>query len=130
MPSSAFGAFWRFWCFLVRAKSFCKRNKEFKTALITSFILLLNFGLSHSFSIITTLFNHYNPYQLSQSFLFIITFFNYYDLRSYNLFYHNLFSSLYNLWHYLYENKPRYKFHHLKRIFYRQNITKIFYQFQ
>ena len=39
----AFGAFCTFWCFLVCAKSFCKKNiyKEFKTALITSFILLL-----------------------------------------------------------------------------------------
>ena len=50
---SAFGAFrcfWNFWCFLVRAKSFRKKTKEFKTALITfvllitiiSFILLLS----------------------------------------------------------------------------------------
>ena len=35
-----FGSFGAFWCFLVRAKSLCKK-KEFKTALITSFILLL-----------------------------------------------------------------------------------------
>ena len=56
-----FGAFCAFWCFLVRAKSFCKIiiiiliitimiiiiiiiiiiNKEFKTVLMISFILLL-----------------------------------------------------------------------------------------
>ena len=75
-----------------RAKSFRKKqNKEFITALITSFILLLNlsyykheffdhdnlfqslqfFSLFQSFSIITIcfnhytiFFNHYNPFQL------------------------------------------------------------------
>ena len=45
MPLSAFSAFNAFYCFLalfVRTKSFRKKNKEFKTALITSFILLLS----------------------------------------------------------------------------------------
>ena len=36
-----FGAFWCFLCFFVSAKFFCKK-KELKTALITSFILLLS----------------------------------------------------------------------------------------
>ena len=68
---------------LVRAKSFCKKNKEFKTTLITSFTLLLklqacntsmNFfnqnlvQLSQPFSIITIVFNHHDLFQLSQSF--------------------------------------------------------------
>ena len=30
-----------FWCFFVRAKTFRKKKKTFKTALMTSFILLL-----------------------------------------------------------------------------------------
>ena len=37
-----FGAFWCFWCFLCVQNLFVKKNKEFKTDLITSFILLLN----------------------------------------------------------------------------------------
>ena len=41
VPFSAFYAFCAFWCFLVRTKPFRKKNKEFKTALMTSFILLL-----------------------------------------------------------------------------------------
>ena len=36
-----FVLFCAFLCFLVRVKSFCKKKKEFKSALITSFILLL-----------------------------------------------------------------------------------------
>ena len=77
----------------VRAKSFRKKKiKKFKTALITSFILLLNFQLSQSFSIIKIFFNYYNLFQLSQSFSIIMIFFNYH-----NLFYYNLFQSLYNL---------------------------------
>ena len=77
----------------VRAKCFRKKKiKKFKTALITSFILLLNFQLSQSFSIIKIFFNYYNLFQLSQSFSIIMIFFNYH-----NLFYYNLFQSLYNL---------------------------------
>ena len=64
---------------LVRGKSFCKKkknnNKEFKTALITSFTLLLKLSYyKYKF------FNH-NPFQLSQS-VSIITIF----LSSHNLF--------------------------------------------
>ena len=77
------------------------------------------FQLSHSFSFITILFNYNNLFQLSQSFSIIMTFFNHY----------NLFQSLYNLWHYFYENKPPHKFHHLTHIVYRQNMTEIFFQF-
>ena len=93
----------------VLAKSFCK--KEFKTASITSFILLLNlsyykheffnhynlFQSLQSFSIITIFFNYHNLFQSLQSFLIIaivliITiFFNYHNLLYQNLFYHNLF---------------------------------------
>ena len=110
-----------FLCFLVllvQVKSFCKKSKEFKTALMTSFTLLLNlsyykheflnhnpFQLSQSFSIITIFFNHHNLFQLSQSFSIITIFFNHYNLfqslqsfsiitiffNHYNLFYHNLF---------------------------------------
>ena len=41
VPFSAFCAFNAFQCFLVRVKSFRKKNKDFKIAVITSFILLL-----------------------------------------------------------------------------------------
>ena len=74
---------------LVCVKSFRKKNKEFKTALITSFILLLNF-------------NYHNPFQSLKSFSIITIFFNYHGRFYHNLFYyclfhHNLFQSLYNL---------------------------------
>ena len=92
----------------VRVKSFCKKNKKFKTALITSFTLLLNssYYKHEYFSIITIFFSYHNLFQLSQSFsvitiffitiflikvFFITIFFNYHYL-----FYHNLFESLYN----------------------------------
>ena len=79
---------------LVRAKSFCKKKKGFKTALITSFILLLNlsyykheffnhynlFQSLHSFWITTIFFNYHNPFQLWQTFSIITIFFNYHDL--------------------------------------------------
>ena len=63
---------------LVRSKSFCKKikNKKFKTALITSFILLLNFQSSQSFLIITILFNHHSLFQSLQFFSIITIFFN------------------------------------------------------
>ena len=102
---AAFSAFWCLLVLFVRVKSFRKKNKiiknkKFKTALITSFILLLNlsyykheffnhynlFQLSQSFSIITILFNYYDLFQLSQSFSIvtifsiIIIFFNYHNL--------------------------------------------------
>ena len=100
-------AFWCFWCFWCVRNLFVKK-KEFKTALIPSFILLLKFILlqarifkSQPFSIITIFFNHYNLFQLSQTFfnyhnLFqlsrpfsvITIFFNYHELLYYNLFYH------------------------------------------
>ena len=110
-------AFWDFWCFWCVLNLFVK--KGFKTALITSFILLLKFillqaffnhnpfQLSQSFSIITVLFNYHNLFQLSQSFSIITFFFNYHDFFSiiatlfnyhdlfyYNLFYQSLFESL------------------------------------
>ena len=88
-----FGAFWCFlcfWCLFVFFVAFfvlfcaCKifsekNNKKLKTALMTSFILLLNFQLSQSFSIVTILFNYYNPFQLSQFFSIIPIFFNYHN---------------------------------------------------
>ena len=40
-----------FFVLFVRAKSFCKKIKEFKTALITSFILLLPTSLNFAWSI-------------------------------------------------------------------------------
>ena len=74
-------AFWCFWCFWCVRNLFVKK-KEFKTALIPSFILLLKFILlqarifkSQSFSIITIFFNHYNLFQSLQSFSIITTFF-------------------------------------------------------
>ena len=78
-----------------RAKSFRKKqNKEFITALITSFILLLNlsyykheffnhynlFQSLQSFSINAVFFNYHNLFQLSQSFSIITIFFNNHDL--------------------------------------------------
>ena len=72
VPFSAFSAFCAF-CVCEIFSS--KKNKKFTTALITSFILLLNFQLSQSFSMITICFNH-NPFQLSQSFSIITIFFN------------------------------------------------------
>ena len=87
----AFVAFCAFWC--VRNLFVKKKIKEFKTALITSFILLLKFILLQAWiflitiffqlsqfcfqlseSIITIFFNYNNFFQLSQSFLSI--FFN------------------------------------------------------
>ena len=65
---------------LVRANFFLKK-KRFKTALITSFTLLLNLSYYKD-----EFFNHYNlfqlsrPFQLSQSFSIITTFFNYHNL--------------------------------------------------
>ena len=83
-----FGAFCAFWCFLVllvRAKSFCKKKKRFKTSLITSFILLLNLSYcKYEFSIITI-------------FSIITMFFYYHNLFYQNFFYHNLFQSLFDL---------------------------------
>ena len=98
-------------CFLCMLNLFVKKIKRFKTALITSFTLLLNssyykheifnlnfFQLSQSFSIITIFFNYhnlfeslYNLFELSQTFSIIKIFFNYH-----NLLYHNPFQSLYN----------------------------------
>ena len=87
-------------CVFVRVRSFRKKNKKkFKTALITSFTLLLDlsylqawiflitiffnhhsfFQLSQSFSIITIFFNYQNLFQLSQSFSIITIFFNYHN---------------------------------------------------
>ena len=91
-----FGTFWClvfFLCFFVLVKSYHKKNKKFKTDLITSFILLLNlsyhnlFQLSQSFSIITIFFNYHNLFQSLQSFFqslqsfsIITIFFNHYNL--------------------------------------------------
>ena len=76
---------------LMHAKSFCKKQIEFKTALITSFKLLLKLSFykheffNQSFPIITIFFiiiflvtiffNYYNPFQSSQSLSIIIIFF-------------------------------------------------------
>ena len=78
-------------CVLCRWNLFVKKIKRFKTALMTSFTLLLNlsyykheflnhipFQLSQSFSIITIFFNHHNLFQLSQSFSIITIFFNFF----------------------------------------------------
>ena len=73
-----------FLCFLVllvcREKSFCKKNKEFKIALIISFTLLLKFILIQDrIFLITIFFNYHNLSQssqsLSQSFSIITIFF-------------------------------------------------------
>ena len=80
---------------LVRMKSFCKKIKRFKTALMTSFTLLLNlscykykFLYLQVFSIITILLNHQNLFQSS---IFL-----------------NLSTTC--------ENKPTYEFHHLTHL--------------
>ena len=86
-----FGAVWCFLVLFVCAKSFCKKSKKFKTALITSFSLLLNSSycknefFNHYNLFITIYFNYHNFSQLSQFFQLqqfssIITiFFNYHD---------------------------------------------------
>ena len=105
----------------VRVKSFRKKKKEFKTALITSFTLLPTSSYyKHEFVLITVFFNYHN-----------LLYYNlfYYNIFYHNLFYRNIFESPYNLRHYLYVNKPTYEFHHLRHIFYCQNMTKIFCQF-
>ena len=92
-----FQCFWYFWCFWCVQSLFLKK-KEFKTALITAFTLLLKIYLITSLNF----FNH-NLFQSSQSFSVITIFFNYqsllyYSLLHYNLLYHNLFyHSLFNL---------------------------------
>ena len=127
-----------------RAKSFLLKKIEFKTALRTSIILLLNsyyykheffnhynlFQSLQSFSITTILFSYYNLFQLSQSFSIFTIFFNYHNFFNYHdlfqsssfsiitsflitIFFITIFLNLYNVWHYLYENKPTYEFHHL-----------------
>ena len=89
-----FGCVLCFWCFCCVQNLFVKKNKGFKTALITSFILLLNlscykheffnnynlFQSLHSFWITTIFFNYHNPFQLWQTFSIITIFFNYHDL--------------------------------------------------
>ena len=71
-----FWYFWYFWCF------WCFWSvREFKTALITSFILLLKFILLQAWIfLITIFFNYHNIFQLSQSFSIITIFFNYHNL--------------------------------------------------
>ena len=72
---------------IARVKSFCKKKKQkrFKTALMTSFTLLLNlFYYKHEFFLITIFFN------------FFTIFFNYHNLLYYNFFYHNLFQLLHS----------------------------------
>ena len=80
-----------YWCFLCVQNLFIKKNnnKKFKIALITSFILLLNFtslqawtflitiffSYHNFFSIITIFFYYHNFFQLSQFFSIITTFF-------------------------------------------------------
>ena len=103
--------------FFLCAKSFRKKKNQFKTALITSFTLLLKiylitsrnlfshnlFQLSQSFSIIkvfliiifliTIFFNHHNLFQSSQSF------FNYHNLfqssQSFSIFFIRIFFNLF-----------------------------------
>ena len=90
---SAFGAFCVFSVIFLCVKCFRKKNKKFKTALITSFILLLNSSYyKHEF------FNHYN--------LFIIIFFNYHNLFQLSQLsqFQLSFQSLYSLQHHPYEN--------------------------
>ena len=119
-----------------------KNTNKGISALITSFILLLNLSYyKHEF------FIHYNLFQLSQSFSIITIFFNYYNFFNYHNFfqlyqfffnYSNffqlqqffsiitiLFNFFYTLWLYFYENKPTCKFHHLTQLFYHQNMTDI-----
>ena len=66
-----------FWCFWCMQNLFVKKNiyRGFKTALITSLILLLNLSYyKHGF------FNNYNLFQSLQSFSIITIFFNHYNL--------------------------------------------------
>ena len=78
-------------------------------------IILFNydnpFQLLQSFSIIIILFNYHNPFQLSRPFLIITIFFN-------------LFTACDTIF-----VKIGQPIHHLTRIFYRQNMTKILWQF-
>ena len=101
---SSFGAF----C----AKSF--RKKEFKTALITSFILLLNLSYyKHEFFLIAIFFNYHNLFQLPESFSIITIFFN--------LLWQLVTLSLWK--------QVNVQIHHVTCIFYRQSMTKVFCQF-
>ena len=118
---------WCFWCFWCVQNVFVRKNKEFKTALITSFILLLNFiplrawiFESQYFLIIKILFNYHHLFQLSWSFLIITIFFI-------TIFFITIFSNLFRTCDTIF--MKIHKFHHLTHIFYRQNITKIFCQF-
>ena len=90
-----FLCFWCFWCFFCFLCFWCVRNifvkkkKKFKTALMTSFTVLLKFILLQAwifwitiffnyhdlFSIITTFFNYHVLFQLLQSFSIIMAFF-------------------------------------------------------
>ena len=73
----AFGAFSAFDAF--------KKNKKLKTAVITSFILLIlsyykhEFVESQPFSIITIFLNDYNTFKSSQYFQIITIIFEYYN---------------------------------------------------
>ena len=85
-------AFCDFWCFLCVQNLFVKTKKSkknFKTALITSFILLLNLShckhkfLNHYNFFITIFFNYHN--------LFIIIYFNFFSIIAIFFNYYSLF---------------------------------------
>ena len=86
----------------VRAKSF---RKKFKTALITSFILLLNSSyykhefFNHYSLFITNFFKSHNFFQLSQFFSHRTIFFNYHNFFQLSQFFpnNNNFFNYYNL---------------------------------
>ena len=103
-----FGAFGTCIIFFVKKNN----NKEFKTVLTTSFLLLLNFQLSQPFSIITILFNYHNPFKLSKSFSVITIFFN-------------IFTTCDTI---LMKINQRTNSNHLTHIVYHQNMTRIFCQ--
>ena len=85
----AFGAFFAFCAFGACEIFLLKKKKKFKTALMTSFTVLLKFILLQAwifwitiffnyhdlFSIITTFFNYHVLFQLLQSFSIIMAFF-------------------------------------------------------
>ena len=102
-----FGAFWCFlvlFVLLVGVKSFCKKKKEIKTALIASFILLLKFILLQAWTfLITIFFNYHNLFQLSQFFSIIAIFFNYnnfFQLWQFFFNYNNFFLNYNNFFNY------------------------------
>ena len=104
-------------------KSFCKKKSEF----IPNNLIYITTLLSQSFSIITIFFYYHNNFPLSQYFSIIKMIFHYHNLFPL-LQYLSMITILFD-YPYLYENEPKYEFHHLIHIFYHQNMIMIFCQF-